>query len=211
MSDPSAIPHHQSAMDETVEAFTHPRYLVRRKVLKFAGGAFHIFDDAGNVVLYSKMKAFKLKEDIRLYTDESMATELLRISTQSVFDISGTYDVVDAVTNDRVGALRRKGMKSIFKDEWLILDPAGDEVGKIAEDSAWKATLRRFIDFASILLPQRYSVTMGGVEVAEFKQNFNPFVYKLEVDFERDGQGLLDRRLGIAAAVLLAAIEGKQD
>jgi hypothetical protein len=31
------------------------------------------------------------------------------------------------------------------------------------------------------------------------------------LDYSMDQQGLLDRRLGIAAAVLLVAIEGKQN
>jgi hypothetical protein len=43
-----------------------------------------------------------------------------------------------------------------------------------------------------------------------FTRNFNPFVSKVNLDYSMDTQGLLDRRLGIAAAVLLLAIEGKQ-
>lgn len=36
------------------------------------GAKLHIYDNAEQLVLYSQMKAFKLKEDIALYTDESM-------------------------------------------------------------------------------------------------------------------------------------------
>lgn len=43
-----------------------------------------------------------------------------------------------------------------------------------------------------------------------FKQNFNPFVTKLSLDFSTDTERRLDRRLGLAAAVLLCAIEGKE-
>jgi len=39
--------------------------------------------------------------------------------------------------------------------------------------------------------------------VCAFKEVFNPFVKKLVLDFSEDTSGLLDRRLGIAAAVLL--------
>ena len=48
-------------------AFTHKQYLFRRKVLKLFGGAFHIYDGRENLVLYSKMKEFKLREDLRVY------------------------------------------------------------------------------------------------------------------------------------------------
>jgi hypothetical protein len=46
--------------------------------------------------------------------------------------------------------------------------------------------------------------------VVTFRQNFNPFVKKLAVRFT-DGEHVLDRRLGLAAAVLLLAIEGRQE
>jgi hypothetical protein len=58
----------------SANVFTENRYLVRRKVLKLLGGAFHVYDANENVIAYSKMKAFKLKEDIRLYTGEDMTT-----------------------------------------------------------------------------------------------------------------------------------------
>lgn len=48
-------------------------YTIRRKVLKLFGAAFHIYNPAGAVVGFCKQKAFKLKEDIRVYTDETCA------------------------------------------------------------------------------------------------------------------------------------------
>ena len=195
---------------DPIAYFVEDKYTVRRKVLKLFGGAFHVYNGIGEVVLYSKMKAFKLKEDIRLYTDEGMATELLRISARSVIDLGATYDVVDSASGEVIGALRRKAMKSILKDEWVILDEGGHEIGLIKEDSTFKAFARRFVEFVSIFLPQQYHVEMGGRQVAVMKQNFNPFVYKINVDFSVDTEYALDRRLGMAAMILLAAIEGKQ-
>ena len=55
--------------------YSYQNYLIRRKVFKLLGGAFHIYDPEGRLAFYSKMKAFKLKEDIRLYSDESMQEE----------------------------------------------------------------------------------------------------------------------------------------
>ncbi|MDQ3012102.1 MAG: hypothetical protein M3X11_15515 [Acidobacteriota bacterium] len=190
------------------DRFLHSTYLIRKRVLSVVGGKFEIFDPAGNVVLFSKMKAFKLKEDIRLYTGEEMRTELLSIQARSVLDFSASYDVVDSQTGEKVGALRRKGWKSMFRDEWLILDAWDNEVGRIQEESAFLAIIRRFL---TNLVPQNLDVEMGGELVAEFKQNFNPFVTKMTLDFSLDPQRRLDRRLGIAAGVLLCAIEGKQD
>jgi hypothetical protein len=194
----------------TEERFSRNRYVVRQKVFKLFGSGFHIYDEEENVILYCNMKAFKLKEDIRLYTGEDMQTELLTIKARQVIDFSASYDVVDTATKQKVGALRRKGLKSILKDEWVIMDVRDNEIGLITEDSTLKALVRRFVDLASTLMPQGYDVTINGKPVAVFKQNFNPFVRKLKLDFSLDEAGLLDPRLGLAAAVLLCAIEGRQ-
>lgn len=189
------------------DRFAPPTFLIRRKVFKLAGGAFHIFDPHGQLVMYSHMKAFKLKEDIRLYTGEDKQHELLAVHARQVLDISATYDVTDSSTGEKVGALRRKGMRSLLRDEWLLLDPFDREIGLVREDSMGKALLRRFL---TNLVPQSFDAVMNGQTVATFRQNFNPFVLKLTVDFSSDHGRLLDRRLGLAAALLLCAIEGRQ-
>lgn len=191
-------------------AFSHPTYTLRRKVFTLFGGKFHLYDPQGELALFSKLKAFRLKEDIRLYTDVSMQTEVLIIRTQSILDISGTYDVFDPISQEQVGALKRRGGKSLFRDTWEILSPEGQVLGNIVEDSLGKALVRRFVNIASTFMPQAYTATLGRLTVAVFKQNFNPFVHKIRIDFSADTQGLLDRRLGVAAAVLLCAIEGRQ-
>ena len=189
------------------EIFSHESYLVRKKIFKAFGAAFHIFDPTGRVAFYSKMKAFTLKEDIRLYTGEDMKTEVLKIQARQVIDISAAYDVIDPANDKKIGALKRKGMKSILKDEWIIMDAEDREMGLIKEDSVLLALIRRFL---TNLIPQKYYGEFQGEQTCVFKQNFNPFVTKIDLDFSMDTNGLLDRRIGIAGAVLLCAIEGKQ-
>ncbi|MEM9419358.1 MAG: hypothetical protein AAGA25_09965 [Planctomycetota bacterium] len=194
-------------MDIT-ERYAFDQYVLRQKFFKLFGASFHIFDPQGNVVLFSKQKAFKIKEDIRVYTDESLETEALVIRTQSIFDIAGTYDVFDPIANETVGAVKRKGLKSLLKDEWLILDAQGNEIGKVVEDSTLKAIVRRVVEAATLIIPSAYHVEIGGQTAAVFKQDFNPFLRKFNLDFTHDTTDQLDPRLGIAAAILLCAIEG---
>ena len=191
------------------QVFRHTSYLVRRKIFKLFGAAFHIYDPSGAIAFYSKQKAFKMREDIRLYTGEDMQTEVLSIQARQIIDFSAAYDVIDPASNTKVGALKRKGLKSILKDEWIIMDAEDREIGLIKEDSAFLALVRRFL---VNLIPQTYYGEMAdGQRVCLFKQNFNPFVMKIKLDFSMDTEGRLDRRLGIAGAVLLCAIEGKQN
>ncbi len=186
-------------------AFQHGEYLFRRKVFKLFGGAFHVYDTNGNVLFYSKQKAFKLKEDFRIYSDESMSQELLSITTHHILDIGATYNIRDATTGEAVGALRRKGLKSIIKDEWVILSKEGQEIGIVAENSIVTALLSRFVG----LIPQTYVVRTNDREVAEIKQHFNPFVLKYTMTISDVGFSI-DPRLLIATGILLAGIERGQ-
>ncbi|WP_309896046.1 hypothetical protein [Archangium sp.] len=193
--------------DLTAGRFAQRRYMIRKKFFKLFGDAFHIYDADGNLAFYSKMKAFKLKEDLRVFTSEEMNEEVLTIKARSILDISATYDVTDAKTGQKMGALRRKGLKSILRDEWLILDVQDQEMGTIQEDSMLLALVRRLL---SNLVPQTFQATVGGTPVFTFRQRFNPFIQKIDLDYSLDTGGKLDRRMGIAAAVLLSAIEGRQ-
>jgi uncharacterized protein YxjI len=191
--------------------FTQPSYLIRRKVFKLLGGAFHIYDPANQLVGFSKMKAFKLKEDIRLYTDESLSREIIRIQARSIIDFGAAYDVVDAQTNMKLGAFKRKGFASMIRDSWILMDEQDREIGSIKEDSTALALLRRFVDFVTWFLPQTYQAECVGQNVCLFKQNVNPFVQKITVNFEPAIDQILDRRMMIAAGLLLLAVEGRQD
>lgn len=188
--------------------FTHTTYLARRKVFSFLGQKFHLYAPDGSVAAFVKQQAFRLKEDIRVFSDESMTQQLLAIRARQILDFSAAYDVFDTRTNEKVGALRRKGFKSLLKDEWTVMDANDAEIGILTEDSAGMAALRRLL---SNLIPQNFDLLVGGQRVADFRQRFNPFIFKMDVDFTDDPNGdRLDRRLGIASVILLLAVEGRQ-
>lgn len=189
-------------------SFNQSSYTIRKKFFSVFGAKFHIYNPAGELVLFSSQKAFKLKEDIRLYSDETMTDEVITIQARSVIDFSASYDVVDTKTGEKLGVLMRKGLKSLLKDEWLIKDKDENLIGSIHEDSALMATLRRFV---TNLIPQKYEVKMNDKVIAQFKQHFNPFILKLDLDFSLDTEHVLDKRLGVSAGVLLCAIEGRQN
>lgn len=187
--------------------FSHHQYLIRKKVFSVLGARLHIYDGSDNLVLYCQLKAFKLKEDISVYSDEDMRKELLRIKARQIVDFSSAYDVYDVETGETIGALQRRGIKSVFKDEWMMLDNQDREIGRIKEDSTVMALLRRFMP----IIPQQYIIEIAGRTIPVFSRNFNPLVSKVTVDFTEDQKEVIDRRLGIAAGILLCVIEGKQD
>ena len=187
--------------------FQYPHYVLHRQVFALTG-KFRFYDPMGNLVMFSEQKMFRWKEDIRVYADESKMREVLSIKARQIMDFSASYDVVDTEMNQKVGVLRRKGWRSMFRDEWEVLDENDNVKGLLFEDSMGLAVLRRLA--LGSWLPQNYDITFGTTRVADLKQNFNLFRYELNLDFSMDVSRMMDRRIGIAAGILLAAVEGKQ-
>ncbi len=182
------------------------QFTIRRKVFAFLGKKFHIYYPDGSLMGFCKQKAFKLKEDIRVYDDESMASERLIIQARSIIDFSAAYNVIDGETHQQIGALRRKGWKSIIRDEWEVLDNQDREIGKIHEDSTMLALVRRFL---TALVPQTFHLRdNSGNELAELRTHFNPFIYRMTVTISENCS--IHPYLVLAAGVLLAAIEGRE-
>jgi uncharacterized protein YxjI len=190
------------------QSFQHDNYLLKKQAIALTG-KLRFYNPQGEVVLFSEQKMFKLREDIRVFSDEQKSQEVLAIKARQIIDFSAAYDVIDSTSGVKVGALRRKGLKSILKDEWELLDPSDNVIGLCFEDNMQLALLRRLL--LGNLLPQNYDMTLGQTRVADLKQRFNPLRYEMDIDFSMDTARQLDRRLGIAAAALLAIIEGKQD
>ncbi len=185
------------------------QYTIRRKVFTLFGAKFHIYDPNGKLVGFSQQKAFKLKEDIRVYSDEAKTDERVIIQARQIVDFSAAYDVVDSKTGKKVGALKRKGWTSIVRDSWVVMDPDDQEIGQIQEDSMAMAMVRRFLPLGN-LIPQKYHLQdHTGQELATFHQHFNPFVFRLTVTLNDACH--LSPLLVLAAGVLLVAIEGRQE
>jgi len=188
-------------------AFQYDQYLLKRQVLALTG-KIRIYNPSGALLLFSEQKMFRLREDIRVYGDEKKTQEILHIQARQILDFSAAYDVQDVSTGEKVGVLRRKGLRSMLQDEWEVLNAMDQPIGVLKEDSMALAMVRRLI--AGSLLPQNYDLLFGEGRVADLKQRFNLFRYEMDIDCTMDTARKLDRRMAVAAGILLAIIEGKQ-
>ncbi|HEY6460818.1 MAG TPA: hypothetical protein VIY73_11730 [Polyangiaceae bacterium] len=176
----------------------------RRKVLAIAP-TFEIFDGAGNPIVFCQEKLFKIKDDIRIYADGSKQVELLRIKQRNMMDWAGLFDVFDPQSGAKLGAFRRKGWRSWLRDEWHILDANDTQVGAILETgTTW---LRRVFKF----LPYTFAFNLGGQQVGAFDQHFAFIGYKATMNIAGWKGTPYDRRLAFAGALLLMAVEAKED
>ena len=98
---------------------------------------FNITDRHENYVAYVREKMFKLKEDVIVFNDESKSQELFRIKADRWLDFNASYSMTDLSTHKNLGRLARKGMRSIWKSQYDIIDGNEKIKFQINEDNAW--------------------------------------------------------------------------
>ena len=98
---------------------------------------FNITNRHGNYVAYVREKMFKLKEDVIVFNDESKSQELFRIKADRWLDFNASYSMTDLSTHKNFGRLARKGMRSIWKTQYDIIDGNEKIKFQINEDNAW--------------------------------------------------------------------------
>ncbi|HJX85278.1 MAG TPA: hypothetical protein VJ723_13125 [Candidatus Angelobacter sp.] len=186
--------------------FQQDRFIARQKIIALAP-QFRFTDLNGNTLAFLRQKVLTLKDEIHVYTDDTLTTELLLIKARQIIDWGAAFDVTDSITHQKVGTLKRRGWKSLLRAEWTIMDAQDQEIGKFQEGSKLLAFLRRTV---SKLLPQSYNFEIRGQQVGIVKQRVAFLAPRMDADFSTDPGRTLDRRLAAAAVVLLMSVEGRE-
>ena len=105
------------------------------KILALAS-QIYIRDADGNLIGYVKQKLLKLKEDINVYADESQSQLRFNIRADRVLDFSARYNFTDSRGN-RLGSIKRQGMRSLWKAKYDIFDSGDTQVFQINEEKGW--------------------------------------------------------------------------
>ena len=97
---------------------------------------FNISDKNGNSLAYVRQKLFKLKEDVVVYNNESRTQENFRIRANQWIDFNASYAITDH-TGKNLGKIARKGMRSIWKATYFVMDAFDNQKYKVQEENAW--------------------------------------------------------------------------
>lgn len=94
-----------------------------------------VSDAAGQVVLYTKQKAFKLKEAVTVFADVEQTRPLYTINADRVLDFNARYNIADTAGRP-LGAVARKGRKSLWRAQYEVIDGGGQSL-TIQEENGW--------------------------------------------------------------------------
>ncbi len=167
-----------------------------------------VTDASGQLVLYVKQKALALREDVRIYADEAQTQQLYQINANKIIDFSATYNIALA-GGGALGAVKRQGMRSIWKATYNIVDTNGTEVGLIHEENPWLKVAESFLSdvpFIGMLINPAYLVDLRGQTALYLKKQ--PAVFEGRFTIEKRGSfSDADERLLLSSVIMTMMLE----
>ncbi|HEY3420046.1 MAG TPA: zinc ribbon domain-containing protein [Methanomassiliicoccales archaeon] len=182
-------------------------YRIRRKVLT-VGNRYFIEDRQGNMIGFSKQKLMRIKDDIRVYSDENMSDELFRIQQENIVDDWGTWAVIDSSSGACVGKMRKSYLSNYAQDEYALLDAFNQQIGRVVEPSG-RGIMRKYLPGGG-LITEQVKVEYYGRLVAYIQQQFRIIGDTWEVDCQYLPPQF-DRRTLLTAMLLMGMVEREED
>jgi len=162
-------------------------------------------------VAFVRQKRMAIKEDIRFYADESQTEELFRIKARSVMELGGRYDVTTPA-GERVGVLGKVFGKSLLRSTWSIMDANEREIAIAKERSQLWAIVRRVIDAVPygdfIPIVFHFTIDAGDRHLGDLTRRLG-VRDRYDLDLSGDTERAIDRRLAIALAIALDALQSR--
>jgi uncharacterized protein YxjI len=187
---------------EGVSLANQSHYVIKRRFWSMFERVFRVFTGDGQLFMYVKHPVFKLREEFMVYADEAQTRPMLRVKSRQVIAINFAYEVDDVQTGQSLGAVEKRGLKSIIRDKFIIRDAAGAEIGYAEEQGA--SILRRLFPF----LTSKHAIFVGGEQVAFIRQKFRFFTKEFAVDTVPSA---LDPRFVLAVALLALIAEARRE
>ena len=183
----------------TADPFSFDNYTIKRKWFTFLGRDFQVLDPNGNLCMYVLHKLLTFKDEWNIFTDTSQRTALVRVKARSAIGVNIVTDVFDAASGQVVGTVRSKGLKSIVRDTWEVLDANGNVIGELTEDS--NGFLRRLLPtfFGMPIIPGRWHLAVNGQTAMQINEERQFFGKTFKVSTPGSA---VDRRFAIGCALL---------
>jgi uncharacterized protein YxjI len=106
---------------------------LRFKLIALAPQVF-LEDSNGRLLLYVRQKLLKLKEEVSVFSDEAQNNLAFTIKADRVIDFRARYTITNSA-GETVGAIKQRGMRSLWKAHFDVEDAFGRESFFIEEES----------------------------------------------------------------------------
>jgi uncharacterized protein YxjI len=178
------------------------RFFVKRKFWSFLDRVFRVHTADGQMILYVKHPVFRLREEFTIWADEAQTQPVFKLKSKQIIAINFAFDITDALTGQHIATIQKRGLKSLVRDTFLIMDPAGRQIGEMEEHG--HSILRRFLP----ILTSKHEITMGGRQVGFVRQIFRFFIREFQVDL---APSAMDPRFVLACALLAIIAEARRE
>lgn len=179
--------------------FGHKMYSIRRPFWSWTGRTFYIHSPTGERVMLVKHPFWRAREELVVYANDG-TTMLLRVAETRIIARDVRFDVFDVKSNTLVGSIVSRGIRSVARDAWDVLDGAGKALGMMQEQG--RPLLRRLVP----LVRGQYYVEIDGREGARIVQMPGMFSKEYVLDLTT-AAARFDPRLAIACALLALLAE----
>jgi uncharacterized protein YxjI len=187
---------------ETPSVSNQSRYFVKRNFWSIFDRVFRVHTMDGQLILYVKHPVFRLREEFTIWTDDSERQPVFKLKSKQIIAINFCFDITDATTGQIIATIQKRGLKSLVRDKFLILDPSGQEIGTMEEQGhSW---LRRIFP----ILTSKHELTMNGRPVAFVQQLFRFFTREFQIDLQPSA---VDPRFVLACALLAIIAEARRE
>jgi len=210
------------SISTSIDPNKHDRFILRQKVrlvineYEFSLPAPGDGDSPGQTFCFVRQARFKFKEDIRFYTDESRSVELMRIKARQRFDPRARYDVT-AADGSKIGEIQKVFGASLLRSTYRLYDSSGREVATATEQNQIVALFRRLVGFVPYLdnianwlpIPYHFVFLRNGSELGSHRRHMWKIRDTYTIDLSGDPGHTLDRRLVLAIAVAMDALQAR--
>jgi hypothetical protein len=193
-----------SPSPSSASQFAHQQYTIKRPFLSFLGRKYYVYAPDGLLVMFLKHPLMKFRSEFTIFTDETESTPLLTVRARKVVSLNMAHDIIDPASGEMTGSIRSRGLKSILRDTWDLLDANDQIIGLMEETGA--AFLRRIFKF----LPGQHKIELNGQVVATLRQKFRFFIKEEVLDLSPGGDRI-DHRFAIGCAMLALMKESARE
>jgi len=205
----------------TIDPNAHDRFVLRQRIRPLVNQYEFSLPGAdgespGAPVCFVEQRRFTFKEDIRFYTDDSRDVEVMRLKARQRFDPRARYDVTTP-DGERIGEIQKVFGRSLLRSSYALYDASGRDVAVATERSLGVALFRRGVDFVPFIggfsdflpIPYHFVFQHEGRELGSHRRQLGKFRDVYSIDVSEDSEHTLDRRLVLAMAVGLDALQAR--